>query len=193
MAFCSSCGTQIPAGATVCPACNRSTIPVAGTIQTNVGGLTDNVAGALAYVTLIPAIVFLVLEPYNKNRFIRFHSFQCIFFAVAWTALWVVLNIIAHISLLGWLTILIWPLIGLAGFVIWIVLVLKAYQGRMFKLPVIGDMAEKQATAACTIYAERNCSATMAIDGSICSTRSSCANACASSPAASRRAAASST
>ncbi|MGC2193173.1 MAG: DUF4870 domain-containing protein [Terriglobales bacterium] len=148
MAFCSSCGTQIPAGATVCPACNRSTTPVAGTIQTNVGGLTDNVAGALAYVTIIPAIVFLVLEPYNKNRFIRFHSFQCIFFAVAWTALWIVLNIIAHIPLLGWLTIMIWPLIGLAGFVIWIVLVLKAYQGRMFKLPVIGDMAEKQATAA---------------------------------------------
>jgi uncharacterized membrane protein len=147
MAFCSSCGTQIPAGATVCPACNRSTTPVTGTVQTNVGGLTDNVAGALAYVTIIPALVFLVLAPYNKNRFIRFHSFQSIFFAVAWTALWIVLNIIAHIPLLGWLTLLIWPFIGLAGFVIWIVLVLKAYQGRMFKLPVIGDMAEKQATA----------------------------------------------
>ena len=96
MAFCSSCGTQMPAGATVCPACNRSITPVAGTIQTNVGGLTDNVAGALAYVTIIPAIVFLVLEPYKKNRFIRFHSFQCIFFAVAWTALWIVLSIIVN-------------------------------------------------------------------------------------------------
>jgi uncharacterized membrane protein len=148
MAFCSSCGTQIPVGATVCPACNRSTTPVAETSQTNVGGLTDNVAGALAYVTIVPAIVFLVLAPYNKNRFIRFHSFQCIFFAAAWTLLWIVLNIITHIPLLGWLSILIWPLVGLAGFVIWIVLVLKAYQGRMFKLPVIGDMAEKQVTAA---------------------------------------------
>jgi uncharacterized membrane protein len=148
MAFCSSCGTQIPAEATVCPACNRSTTPVARTNHTSVGGLSDNVAGALAYVTIIPAIMFLVLEPYNKNRFIRFHSFQCIFFAVAWIALWIALNIIAHIPLLGWLTIMIWPLIGLAGFVIWIVLVLKAYQGQMFKLPVIGDMAEKQATAA---------------------------------------------
>jgi len=148
MAFCSSCGTQIPVGATVCPACNRSTTQVAETSQTNVGGLTDNVAGALAYVTIVPAIVFLVLAPYNKNRFIRFHSFQCIFFAAAWTLLWIVLNIVAHIPLLGWLSILIWPLVGLAGFVIWIVLVLKAYQGRMFKLPVIGDMAEKQVTAA---------------------------------------------
>jgi len=66
---------------------------------------------------------------------------------VAWTALWIVLNIIVHIPIFGWLTILIWPLISLAGFIIWLVLVLKAYQGQMFKLPVIGDMAEKQAGA----------------------------------------------
>ncbi len=101
----------------------------------------------LAYFTIIPAILFLVLEPYNRSRFIRFHAFQCIFFAVAWTALWIALNIIVHIPFLGWLTILIWPLIGLAGFIIWIVLLLKAYQGQMWKLPVIGDMAEKQANA----------------------------------------------
>jgi len=101
----------------------------------------------LAYVTIIPAIVFLVMEPYNRSRFIRFHSFQSIFFAVAWTALWIGLSIIVHIPLLGWLTILIWPLIGLAGFVIWLVLLLKANQGQMFKLPIIGDMAEKQAGA----------------------------------------------
>ena len=65
-------------------------------------GLTDNVAGALAYVTIIPAIVFLILEPYNRKRSIRFHSFQCIFFAIAWTALWIVLAFIGHIPLLGW-------------------------------------------------------------------------------------------
>ena len=61
--------------------------------------------------------------------------------------MWIVLNIIVHIPIFGWLTILIWPLISLAGFIIWLVLVLKAYQGQMFKLPVIGDMAEKQAGA----------------------------------------------
>lgn len=109
--------------------------------------MTDNMAGMLAYFTVIPAIVFLVMEPYNKSRFIRFHSFQCIFFAVAWTALWIVLNIVAHIPLFGWLTILMWPLVGLAGFIIWIILLLKANQGQMFKLPVIGDLAEKQANA----------------------------------------------
>ena len=109
--------------------------------------MADNVAGMLAYVTIIPAIIFLVMEPYNKSRFVRFHAFQCLFFAVAWTVLWIALSIVAHIPILGWLTILIWPLVGLAGLVIWVILLLKANGGQMYKLPFIGDMAEKQANA----------------------------------------------
>jgi uncharacterized membrane protein len=150
MAFCPSCGAQIPAGATACPACaGKSATPAAGaSAAAPAAGLTDNVAGMLAYITIIPAIVFLVLEPYNQRRFIRFHSFQCIFFAIAWTVLWIALGIIGHIPLLGWATILLWPLVGLAGLIIWVVLLIKANQGQMFKLPVIGDMAEKQAGPA---------------------------------------------
>jgi uncharacterized membrane protein len=87
------------------------------------------------------------VEPFNKNRFVRFHAFQCLFFAVAWTVLWIALSIVAHIPILGWLTILIWPLVGLAGLIIWVILLLKANQGQMYKLPVIGDLAEKQANA----------------------------------------------
>ena len=150
MAFCNMCGAQIPEGATVCPACaGRGAGPAVATAppQAQGQGMTDNIAGMLAYVTIIPAIIFLVMAPYNRSKFIRFHSFQCIFFAIAWTALWIVLSFIAHIPFLGWLTILIWPLIGLAGFIIWIVLLLKANQGQMWKLPFIGDMAEKQAGA----------------------------------------------
>ncbi len=144
MAFCPKCGTQIAEGA-ACPKCAGGSVPV---VQATTGsGLEDNVAGALAYVTIIPAIVFLVLEPFNRKRFVRFHAFQCLFFAVAWTVLWIGLSIVAHIPFLGWMTILIWPLVSLVGFVIWLILVLKAYQGQMFKLPVIGDMAEKQAGA----------------------------------------------
>jgi uncharacterized membrane protein len=140
--FCPTCGAQLADGAT-CPKCAPGTVPV----TTAASGLTDNVAGALAYVTIIPAIVFLVLEPYNRKRFIRFHSFQCLFFHVAWVALWIALSIVAHIPFLGWATVLIWPLVSLVGFVIWLVLVLKAYQGQMFKLPFIGDIAEQQAGA----------------------------------------------
>jgi uncharacterized membrane protein len=158
MAFCIACGAQMPDTATACPSCGRASPGAAGGAPpvekwpTNLeglsgGGLADNVAGALAYVTIIPAIIFLVMEPYNRNRFIRFHAFQCIFFAVAWTALWIGLSIVVHIPFFGWLTFLLWPLVSLAGFVVWLVLVLKAHQGQKFKLPVIGDMAEQQANS----------------------------------------------
>jgi uncharacterized membrane protein len=149
MAFCNMCGTQIPDGTITCGAC-ASRLPIAGApvaAAAPAQGMSDNVAGMLAYFTIIPAIIFLVMEPYNRNRFIRFHSFQSLFFAVAWTVLWIALSIFAHIPFLGWLSILIGPLVGLAGFIIWIVLLLKANQGKMYKLPVIGDMAEKQANA----------------------------------------------
>jgi uncharacterized membrane protein len=146
--FCSTCGTQIAAGGS-CPKCAGAAAQGGSTTAAAAApagtGLTDNVAGALAYVTIIPAIVFLVLEPFNKKRFVRFHSFQCLFFAAAWIVLEIALAFFGHIPFLGWATVLLWPLIGLAGFVIWLILVLKAYQGKMFKLPVIGDMAEQQA------------------------------------------------
>jgi uncharacterized membrane protein len=131
----------------MCPACSRTGAPAARPAQAAAGGLTDNVAGMLAYVTIVPAIIFLVIEPYNKSRFVRFHSFQSIFFAVAWTAIWIALSFVGMIPVLGWLTLLIWPLLGLGGLVIWIILLLKANQGQMFKLPLIGDMAEQQAGA----------------------------------------------
>ena len=111
------------------------------------GGLTDNIAGMLAYVTLIPPIIFLVMEPYNKNKFVRFHSFQSLFFHLAWIVIWVGLTIIGMIPIIGWLTIVLWPLIGLAGFILWIVLLIKANKLEKWKLPVIGDLAEKQADA----------------------------------------------
>jgi uncharacterized membrane protein len=147
MAFCNMCGAQIADGATTCSACAGRAPAAPASTTASTGGMPDNIAGMIAYITIVPAIIFLVMEPYNKSRFVRFHSFQCLFFAVAWTVLWIGLNIIAHIPILGWLTILIWPLVGLAGLIIWVILLLKANQGQMFKLPVIGDLAEKQANA----------------------------------------------
>jgi uncharacterized membrane protein len=147
MAFCTVCGAQTPDGSTICPACSRSGAPAARPAQTTAGGLTDNVAGMLAYVTVIPAIIFLVMEPYNKSRFVRFHSFQSIFFCVALIALSIALSIFTFIPFIGLILIPLHLLIGLGGFALWIILLLKANQGQMFKLPIIGDMAEKQAGA----------------------------------------------
>ena len=115
-------------------------------------GMTDNVAGMLAYVTIIPPILFLVIEPYNKNRFVRFHSFQNIFLHVA--ALVCLdrfhyhLCVLAFIPILGHLVaLLLWLVLSVGFLVVWVMLLIKANQGQMWKLPVIGDMAEKQANA----------------------------------------------
>lgn len=97
----------------------------------------------LAYITIIPAIVLLLIEPYSRNRFVRFHAWQSIFFNIAWWVIWIGLHIVLHFPL-GFLTVLIWPIVWLGGFIVWLVLVIKANQGQMWKLPVVGDMAEKQ-------------------------------------------------
>jgi uncharacterized membrane protein len=147
MAFCSSCGAQIADGATTCAACaGRAATASAPTIT---GGISENAAGMLSYFTIFGGIIFLVIDPYNKSRFVRFHAWQCIFFNLGWIVLWMVLRITAHIPLIGWITVfLVWPLVFLGGFIVWLILVLKANQGQMFKLPVIGDLAEKQAFTA---------------------------------------------
>jgi uncharacterized membrane protein len=110
-------------------------------------GLSDNAAGALAYFTIIPAIIFLVIDPFKTRRFVRFHSFQCLFFFAAWFALWVALVVLGGIlSVLGagFVVWMLMPLIWLALFVVLVVTVIKAYQGQEFRLPVIGDLAAKQ-------------------------------------------------
>lgn len=147
MAFCNMCGAQIADGATTCAACAGRAPAATSPVAANAGGMTDNVAGLLAYFTFIPALIFLVMEPYNRSRFVRFHAWQSLLFNGVWCALWIALRIIVHIPFFGWLTLLIWPLILLVGFGVWVILVMKANQGQLFKLPVIGDIAEKQANA----------------------------------------------
>src|SRR5208337_1531130 len=103
----------------------------------------------LAYFTPIPAIIFLLIEPYNRNRFVRFHSFQCLFTAVALIvvhiALVIVSSILHFVPVIGWIFVaILWPLYGLAVLALWLLLVIKAYQHEMFKLPIVGDLAEKQ-------------------------------------------------
>ena len=148
MAFCSTCGAQIADGTTTCAACaGRAAAGGPAATTATVGGMADNVAGMLAYVTIIPAIIFLVMEPYNKNRFVRFHSFQCLFFCVALIVLQIGLSILAVVPFLALITIPLHLLIGLGALVVWIILLMKANAGQMYKLPFIGDLAEKQANA----------------------------------------------
>jgi uncharacterized membrane protein len=109
------------------------------------GGMTENVAAALCYVLgLVTGILFLVLAPYNQNKNIRFHAFQSIFMHVAVIAVYFVLGI-AVSAFLGFVGALLFPLLGLAIFVLWIYMVISAYQGKTVVLPVIGPFAKQQA------------------------------------------------
>jgi len=145
MAFCNMCGTQIPDGVATCAACAGRAPAAPAAVATGTQGMTDNVAGMLAYITIIPAIIFLIVEPYNRNRFIRFHSFQCLFFAAALIVLHVGLGILAIVPGVALLTFPLHMLINLGAFILWIILLIKANQGQMYKLPFIGNLAEQQA------------------------------------------------
>jgi len=100
-------------------------------------GLEANVAGLLCYVLgWISGLVFILIE--KENKFVRFHAMQSI----------IVFGVLSVASIvLGWIPVLnlvIVPLISVLGLVLWIVLMIKAYQGDKYKLPWAGDLAEKQ-------------------------------------------------
>lgn len=99
--------------------------------------LEENLAGALCYVLgWVTGIIFLVLE--KENRFVRFHAMQSL---VTFLALFAISIIVGMIPFIGWIiSILLTPV----GVILWLILMYKAYQGEMYKLPVIGDFAEKQ-------------------------------------------------
>jgi len=116
------------------------------TPSTTQSGLSENAAGGLAYITIIPAIIFLVAEPYNRSSYIRFHSWQCLFMALAWFVIDVAVMIFgSFLSFFRLLTFGLYPLITLAMLILWIMVLIKAFNGERFKLPIIGDLAEKQA------------------------------------------------
>lgn len=155
--FCPKCGTAVSAagpsaastgmGAGAAPASGYAPPgPVATT-----GGLTDNVAGALCYLlTVITGILFLVIAPYNQNRFVRFHAFQAIFMGIAVIVLQIAISIVSLIlakiiGVLGMLFSLVSLVISLGFFVLWIYMMYSAYQGKTVVLPVIGPLAQQQA------------------------------------------------
>jgi uncharacterized membrane protein len=146
---CPHCAAQMPETAGYCPGCGRP-MQTEARAQGKVGPLPEPLAGALAYFTFIPAIVFLVLEPYKNNRFVRFHSFQCLLLWGAGILVAIVLKLagllLFIIPVLGpLLVVLVSTVVGFGAVVIWLVLVVKAFQGQMFRLPLLGDFAAQQA------------------------------------------------
>jgi uncharacterized membrane protein len=159
MAFCAKCGGTLVEGAGFCGSCGAP----AGAVQATGGaqvvamngsvansGLAPNLAGALAYVLgLITGIVFLVLERYKHDRFVRFHAMQSILFCVAAIAFSILWHILVSImmSISGWTAMALVPIglvISLGFFLFWLFLMYQAYSQHEFRIPVIGAIAAKQ-------------------------------------------------
>jgi uncharacterized membrane protein len=105
--------------------------------QKNSTGLQPNVAGLLCYlVGFVTGIVFLIIE--KENKFVRFHAMQSV---ILFGFLFVLQIVLSFIPFIGWILM---PIVGIAGLILWILLMFKAYNGETYKLPVVGDMAEKQ-------------------------------------------------
>ena len=106
-------------------------------------GLSDNAAGAIAYITFIPAIVFLMMPPYNASPYVRFHSWQSIFLCVAAFLVNVILDMLMLLTLFmapfAWLA----RIVMVLWMVLWLVCVIQALNGKRYKLPIVGDIAEK--------------------------------------------------
>jgi len=161
--ICTYCGTQLPDNKGFCSKCGKATGPTMGAIAAPpassgaavapgaqapaASALQPNVAGLFCYlVGFVSGSFFLVAEPYKRDRFVRFHAFQSIFISVAWIIVHLALGML--MSVLPWtlwrLVALVSELASLAFFLLILFVMYKAYNTERFKLPVIGDLAEKQ-------------------------------------------------
>ena len=158
-AFCANCGAPVAAAAAAPPTPGYTAVPnytaaapsqPAYAVQpmTTSAGLSDNTAAALSYVTIIPAIVFLVLEPYNKVPLIRFHSWQSIFlFWAPWccnSPSPCCTSCCISFPSSGSFFPLIHFVVGIGLFILWLIAILSE-QGRVVQDSIHGDFAEKQA------------------------------------------------
>jgi uncharacterized membrane protein len=167
MAFCPNCGAQV--AGSFCPNCGTAVtggaasgagagaasgtsaspgyVPPAQPIQA--AGLTDNVASALCYLFgLVTGIIFLVVSPYNRNKTVRFHAFQSIFASIAVIIISILLTILTSMLFFAhgwWSGFILHRLYDLLVFIGWLYMMFTAYSNKKVKLPVVGDLAEKQA------------------------------------------------
>ncbi len=143
MAICMKCGANSPGR--FCATCGN---PAAGGKASD---LPDNAASTLCYALwALTGVVFLVLEPYNKSKLVRFHAWQSILTSVVLFAGWFAVLVMASIvRVLPWIggpiASMFLGTYGLAMTGLWLLLMFKAYQGGSLHLPFISDFAQKQA------------------------------------------------
>ena len=110
--------------------------------------LSEAAASGLAYLTFIPAIVFLIVAPYNQNSNVRFHAWQSIFLSIAWAVVWIVLLVISVIPMFNFILLVLTPIAASGFLVLWVLVLVQAFLGKRLKIPVVGDFALKQASGS---------------------------------------------
>ena len=127
------------AGARFCARCG---FPVGGADAGSdpLASLDENLAGALAYATPVPALAFLLIEPYRRNPFVRFHSYQCLLLTLAAMLLAAVSSVLA---VFHFLEALLSSVLQLGLLAAWAFAAYKAWQGEKLRLPVVGDIAAR--------------------------------------------------
>jgi uncharacterized membrane protein len=96
-------------------------LKAAATPNVNSWGLSDNAASGIAYITIIPAIVFLIVDPFKKSSYVRFHAWQSIFFFIAWAVINILVGLVQHIVPSAvFFTVTVLQLVGLAIFIVWL-------------------------------------------------------------------------
>ena len=143
--FCQKCGAPAEVGAEGGAASAGATESSATPHAASGAGLSSNVASALCYsLGLITGVIFLAIEPYNRDRTIRFHAMQSILMTLAWMAIGVVLFTMLSIISTMYVAIFLNGALRLAGFLLWLYMMWTCYNGQKIVLPVIGPIAEKQ-------------------------------------------------
>lgn len=122
-------------------------------------GLSINAASALCYLFgFITGIIFLVLEPYKRDRLVRFHAFQSIFLNIAVFVVFFVWNLMAGLldalshGVFIFVHLAVSTLLSVGFFILWVMLLVRALQGSKWVLPVIGPLAEKQAVSGVSSF-----------------------------------------
>lgn len=115
--------------------------------QNQNAGLSDNAAGAIAYITIVPAVIFLLVDPYRRNSLVRFHSWQSIALFISVCVINVALAVVVGITIafVPFLSVALMPLVYLFWLIVWLLCIINAAQGKKFKLPLIGAFCEQLA------------------------------------------------
>ncbi len=165
MSFCQTCGSNLPEGAGFCTVCGagRNAVPppqpamvgaasaAAAPAPAN-AAMSSSAAAALSYLAgAVTGIIFVVLDPYKNDPFVRFHAMQSIMFNVAWIGIWVVWGVLSAIltpltaGIFALIALPVMLILALCGFAYWLFLMYQASQQKWYHVPFIGKFAEQQA------------------------------------------------